>query len=187
MQQSSVLLSAENRCSYCLCADLGQAKDGTGLLVLKRSQDIDENGQVTPVSISVVDAFRYPLGTAYTLIADTIAEMLAADPFRELKNGDGYVYRKKAVVVVDKTGVGRAVLDILHAKGVRPVGITATGGNQANAESYDSFNVPVKDLWAGMQIYFQNKQIIIPENLELRDALFQISKVFATPLAKVAA
>jgi hypothetical protein len=55
-----------------------------------------------------------PLGTAYPLVADRIAAVARAA-------GD-------APIVVDATGVGRAVVDLLRERGFDPIAVTLTGG-----------------------------------------------------------
>ena len=77
--------------------DLGQAQDFTALAVLERPVDVPRTGGCTPCATSV----RFALGTPYTDIVPAVAGLVGAEPLAGLH------------LVVDQTGVGRAVVDLL--------------------------------------------------------------------------
>lgn len=168
---------------YFVGVDLGQSQDPTAIAVLERVDQ--ETGDVDPVTwiratrrrLNLRYAQRLPLGTPYPLVAERMVEVcqkLAAPqlgppaPLPEL--------------VVDGTGVGRAVVDALK---LRPqptrigrhyypapvrelpyklVAVSITGGEQ---ESYsDGFwRVPKRELLGALTLLFQRGELRISEKL----------------------
>ncbi len=102
-------------------ADLGQAQDPTALAV----------AEVHKPEIHVRHLERLPLGTPYPKVVERIADLVDKLP--------------GAALVVDATGVGRAVLDQMNEAGLAPVAVTITGGRFT---SYDGamWRVPKKAL-----------------------------------------
>ncbi len=102
-------------------ADLGQAQDPTALAV----------AEVRTPEIHVRHLERLPLGTPYPKVVERIADLVDQLP--------------GAALVVDATGVGRAVLDQMREANLAPVAVTITGGRFT---SYDGtmWRVPKKAL-----------------------------------------
>ncbi len=102
-------------------ADLGQAQDPTAIAV----------AEVQRPEIHVRHLERLPLGTPYPKVVDRIGVIVDRLP--------------GAALVVDATGVGRAVLDQMREAGLGPVAVTITGGRFT---SYDGtmWRVPKKAL-----------------------------------------
>ena len=100
-------------------ADLGQAQDPTALAV----------AEVHLPDIHIRHLERLPLGTPYPAVIERITTLVKNLP--------------DAALVVDATGVGRAVLD--HMAELDPVPVTITGGRYT---SYDGtmWRVPKKAL-----------------------------------------
>jgi len=82
-----------------------------------------------------------------------------------------------AVLLIDKTGVGAAVLDAFEHSGIRPTAITIHGGS---AVTYDpqrrGYRVPKRDLVSAVQVLLQNGRLKIasslPEAATLKNKLF---------------
>ncbi len=85
-------------------ADLGQARDPTAVAV----------ADVHTPEIHVRHLERLPLGTPYPKVVERIGNLVDKLPGADL--------------VVDATGVGRAVLDQMCEAGLAPVAVTITGG-----------------------------------------------------------
>jgi hypothetical protein len=88
----------------------------------------------------VVHLQRWPLGTPYTAAVGDVQAMLQRPELRG-----------RTQLVIDRTGVGRAVYDLFTAVGVKPIGITITGGESAGAADGGGWNVPKKDLAGVLQ------------------------------------
>ena len=124
-----------------LAADLGQAADPTALGLLERGAEVD-----------VVRWLERPaLGTPYPAIVDRIATVAA---------------RYEATVVVDATGVGRPVVDLLRPRCPRLVPVLITGGSHAHRDERGFWCVPKSVLISGMQVAMQNQRVrVAPQPL----------------------
>src|SRR5574340_1373871 len=121
--------------------DLGQASDYSALSIAERLQG---PGAKTPAEpyYHVRHLQRYKLGTSYPAIAAHVKEVMARD---ELAAG--------ATLIVDQTGVGRPVVDVLRAIGLQPRGITITGGlSMAQDPNTGDYHVPKRDLVSSLQV-----------------------------------
>ena len=117
--------------------DLGQINDYTALIILDRSQEIVTETVPVPdfhdraiirqwTDRQVIkDAFydcrhieRLRLGTSYPDIVDHVKRLVESEQI----NG-------RYLLVVDQTGVGRPVFDLVTKAGLEAVGVTITGGD----------------------------------------------------------
>jgi hypothetical protein len=124
--------------------DLGQSSDPTAVSVIEHSKTPSTKWKVTereaapPTKHQLIDEFfdvrhlaRLPLGTPYPQIALEVADLLARPPLSGL-----------ADLVIDQTGVGAPVGDLMENAGMRPVRVTITGGNEASIAGKNRFHVP---------------------------------------------
>ena len=107
---------------------------------------------------------RYELGTKYTAIVADVKRLLLRPPIRQRL--------EQTRLLVDKTGVGAAVVDGFQAAGVAPISVTIHGGDRVAEEpGFAGFRVPKRDLVAAVQTTLQNGRLRIAEGLELADTL----------------
>lgn len=97
--------------------------------------------------------FRYPLQTPYPAIVGDIAKRLA----------DARI--AGARLVIDQTGVGRPVFDLFSQVGLRPVGITITGGSDFSWVEMSQFRVAKILLVSVMQSLLHAGEIKIAKSL----------------------
>lgn len=71
---------------------------------------------------------RIPLGTSYPEVIDRVAEVLARVP----------AMPRPPVLVVDATGCGRPVMDLMRKSGLAPLGVTITAGSGETIERQDA-------------------------------------------------
>ena len=102
-------------------ADLGQAQDPTALAV----------AEVRTPEIHVRHLERIPLGTPYPKVVERIGDLVDQLP--------------GAALVVDATGVGRAVLDQMRESRLEPIPVTITAGRFISFDG-DHWRVPKKAL-----------------------------------------
>ena len=135
---------------FILGLDLGQAQDYTALGILERdgSSKGDREYQLRHLD-------RFPLGTSYPAITEKVKQLMEKEPLR------GHV-----LMVVDATGVGLPVIDLLKQEGLGPIGITITGGNKAEGGGYN-YHVPKRDLVTNLQVLSQSGRLKIAESLPL--------------------
>lgn len=154
--------------------DLGQQKDFTALIVLEcrkmvepkdtiralRQVEFDRKGYpiLPPVEerppydptrrYAIRHIERFDLGTPYPAIVDWVCRKFETPPL------------ERSTLVVDQTGVGRAVVDMfVKAKPratIRP--ITITGGTQVLPEGA-GYKVPKKELVSVCQVLLQSRRL----------------------------
>ncbi len=105
---------------------------------------------------------RYELGTKYTAIIEDVRGLLLKPPIRQRL--------EQTRLLIDKTGVGAAVVDGFEAAGVHPLSVTIHGGDRVALEA-QGFRVPKRDLVAAVQTTLQDGRLRIAEGLELADTL----------------
>jgi hypothetical protein len=102
--------------------DLGQAHDPTAIAVAEPVAD----------DIHLRHLERRPLGEPYPAVVAHVRALVRALPGAEL--------------VVDATGVGRAVLDQMRDAGLEPVAVTITSGKKARRDGSGGWRVPKVEL-----------------------------------------
>ena len=140
--------------------DLGQMKDYTAVTILQ--QDFKYKSINTRIPIyNVRHLERIALGTSYPKIVYRL-EILLQKP---------EIHHAQKVVLIDQTGVGQAVVDMMRQSDIKNViGINITGGSSVN-EIEGGFNVPKKELVAALQVLIQSERIKIVKDLEFADVL----------------
>lgn len=143
---------------YLIGLDLGQAADYTALAIARRVGE----GEAATYELPWLE--RYPLGTGYPAIVRAVTARVAALAAREPAT--------LRALVVDHTGVGRAVWDLLVR--ARPpaslVAVTITGGDRAAREG-DLWRVPKRDLVGAAQVLLQGRRLRIAAALPEAGAL----------------
>lgn len=108
---------------------------------------------------------RFELGTRYTEIVARVRRLLLREPIKKRL--------RHTALLVDKTGVGAAVVDSFWQAGVRPLSITIHGGSNVTPEPPPAhgFRVPKRDLVAATQTLLQNGRLQVAESLALAPVL----------------
>jgi hypothetical protein len=153
--------------------DLGQAQDFTAIAVVESQATtyprtvlgrevelglpIDREVEVfgPPFSHRLRHLERFPLGTRYPDVVARTADLMAKLP--------------GALLAVDWTGVGRAVVDMLEQARLAPYAVNITGGNAVTGGGR-SWGVPKRDLVAALQVAFQAERLKIARALPMADA-----------------
>ncbi|MGA2136126.1 MAG: hypothetical protein ABSH50_27875 [Bryobacteraceae bacterium] len=142
--------------------DLGQSHDFTAIAVVERVESVGElDKAVWAPRKEVAARLRYlerlPLGT----------------PYPEVVGRAGQVVRSPQVagachLIVDATGVGRPVVDMLRAERLpcRLVPALITAGYQEN-QTNGYYHVPKRDLITGLRVLLEQQGLQIAARLEL--------------------
>ncbi len=169
---------------YILGVDLGQTQDYTALCVLERTGHDTGKVTVTHEPISVSYGFGARVGSKphfQTYTSPVYENHYAARHLERLPTGTPYpaqVARVKALhnrlkedtgsaplLVVDQTGVGRPVVDMLRASELKPVAVTITGGDGVTQDGKD-YRVPKRDLVSVVQVLLQSERLKIASSLK---------------------
>jgi hypothetical protein len=133
--------------------DLGQRQDFTALAVVTREE---QRLAWIPAraGLDVVYLERMELGTPYTRVVERVCRIMQDSRMGEAR------------VVVDATGVGAPVVDLLKASGLRTrlTAVTITGGESAHG-SGEVWSVPRRDLLAGVEVLLESEELRIARGL----------------------
>lgn len=137
-----VLLSQPPAPTQYLGLDLGQAADFTALALVVR----EANGYAVPM----LERVR---GVPYPALVGKVADLMDLPEFVG-----------KTSLVVDATGVGRPVMDMLRGAGLQPVALTIHGGAKVTG-GRRSPRVPKRDLVNGLLVTLQAGALHIASEL----------------------
>jgi hypothetical protein len=146
---------------FLLGLDLGQARDYSALAVVERAREPHPDGGGRLVSrYAVRHLRRWPLGTSYTAVADDLAGLVRRPPL------DG------PVLVVDQTGVGRAVVDCLAERRLAAAleRVVLTGGRRASRSADGAWHVPKGELVGCLRALLASRRLrvaAVPERAAL--------------------
>lgn len=144
--------------SFYIGLDLGQAADFTALAVLEAV-----SAKETELKLHLRHLERYPLRTAYTTVAANVMALMARLASLELAPFGGVQHD----LLVDNTGVGRAVTDVLRERGLRFKAITLTGGSQVTRGDAGEYRVPKADVVDALVVPFQAERLKVASGLAL--------------------
>lgn len=141
--------------------DLGQAADFSALVVVERRQEPDPSPERAGKFVNHYDVrhlHRWPLKTPYPEIVADVKGLFAAGPLA------------KGTLVIDQTGVGRAVVDMFRAAKIdgtmRPFTITSGGAITGST-------VAKKHLVAAVQAPLSSGRLRFAAALELTPVLVE--------------
>jgi len=132
--------------------DLGQAQDYSALSVLERLPAKGGN-------VYHVRRLERVRGASYPKIVEKVTALLRSPGMR-----DG------ASLVVDQTGVGVPVVDLLRQAGLRLIAISIHGGDNTAHEG-DNWRVPKRDLVGVLQVLLQTDRLKVASKLKLGPVL----------------
>ncbi len=159
--------------TFFISADLGQTTDYTAISITERiSGGVNAYGFLNTFHLRHIE--RPARGTEYPEIIDRMIEIYRSP---ELE-------KKYKAVVIDLTGLGRPVYDMMRKVGFHEslYAISITGGNVVTHDRR-IFNVPKRDLITNLQILFQNGTLQIAKGLKEADALVEELTNFQTKIS----
>ena len=189
------------RFSYYLGLDLGQAQDYTAISVIEEPVWIPDeetafrlvaprHGWVSPAELvpaqlaqardveyyagrperpvlALRHLERLPLGTPYPAVVQRVVHLMQTPPLAG----------RAPMLLVDHTGVGRPVSDLLRQHKLPLVAITITGGTAITQDGAD-LGVPKRDLISTMAVLLEGRRLQIAESLPEAAALTKELQVF---------
>jgi hypothetical protein len=159
---------------YIIGVDLGKANDYTAVSVLSSTGGKIEYPNPSPNSDAIflnpsLDVGRPIISKPHYQLVHL--ERMRGKPYPDIVSGlkqmvlsFGNNLRTRPPLVVDATGVGAAVIDMLKAEELKPIAITITGGDKANGGPLE-YRVPKRDLASTLSVLFQGHRITIGRNL----------------------
>jgi len=144
--------------------DLGQKQDHTAIAIVEREDTRLANQMrayraqaALPARLLVRRVERVALGTPYPRVVEAIREMVCGPPLAG-----------RCAVVVDGTGVGAPVVDMLRAAGLgcEITAVTITGGERESGRGTAWVSVPKRDLIAGVQLALEKSELRISKRMK---------------------
>jgi hypothetical protein len=168
--------------AYVLACDLGQSQDPTALVVLHHTRTpletwtVDQKNRTTKQDIEelfdVVHAERMPLGTLYPVVVAHVRDVLNRSPLR-----DG------CYLVIDESGVGRAVGDMFTAAGLRAIRVSITAGIDITKQDSLRWSVAKTQLISGVDARLHSGELRFAAELGEASALAEELKDFRRHLS----
>ena len=140
---------------YLIGLDLGQSQDYTALVVA------EQHGTPPQASYDIRHLERFALGTPYPAIVAHVQTLMQTPALH-----------RQSTLVVDATGVGKAVLDMLVQARLEPIAVTIHGGEKVQHEGRH-WRVPKRDLVGVLQVLLQTQRLKVAEALPLAQVLVQ--------------
>lgn len=151
---------------YAIGLDLGQAQDFTAVCVVQVSEcerqmwtrtrferEATLKRSIRTRRFSVVNVHRYPLGTSYSAIGQSVRGLV-----EQLKAGD-----RLPAIYADASGCGRPVVEAMREGGLKLTGVIITPGERVTKAGQYS-NVPKKILASALDIAFDEDRLRITED-----------------------
>jgi phage FluMu gp28-like protein len=137
---------------YFLGLDLGQKQDPAALAVVEKTPEL---------KLMVRYVERAPLGTPYPRVVDWVRQVAT-----------NRLIAGRCELAVDATGVGAPVVEMLRAArlGCDIAAVTMTGGER-ETQSGQTWNVPKRDLMAGLQVALESRDLTIAGGIRELEAL----------------
>jgi hypothetical protein len=148
--------------------DLGQSADYTALAVVEDGmKENPADGAENYLHLRHLE--RYPLRTLYPDIAEGVASLLLDERLSPNEHDPSRrrVFRKAPELIVDQTGVGPAVTDILKKKGLNFKAITITGGDSVHGLGGGRYRVPKRDLVSALEVAFHTGELKVAEDMKV--------------------
>ena len=170
---------------YIFSADLGTVNDYTAYSLTQHFHEKQEsravNGTVAK-RLSTEDRYvsRYNLTYLERVALNTTYEDIVADIKTKLQNPQ---LEGRTTLLVDMTGAGIPVFQMMERAKLNPVGISITGGLTPHKNEY-GYTVPKKDLVAALQIGFQTRRLKIAAGLPFQDVFKEEIRNFKMKLTK---
>ena len=146
---------------YFVGVDLGQSQDPTALCVLEACEEVGDPADPSRFCYDVRHLMRFPLGMSYPAMVNEIGLILSRPPLQG----------SPTELIIDETGVGRAVGDIFNQAGLKPIKVTITAGNEEGQNGYARFTVPKQVLVSTLDAMMHTGELRIAKELRETPAL----------------
>jgi len=108
---------------------------------------------------------RFPLKTSYQVIAESVAALVNRDDVQQQRMEANVTKQRPVALVVDKTGVGAPVVDMLKRLALKPIAVTITGGHETTRVTGYEYRVPKVHLVSAVQLLLNDGRIKISPSL----------------------
>ena len=151
---------------FCIGLDLGQSNDYTALAIVEVVEEDLLTGRKRAPYMHLRHLERYPLRTPYPEIADGVAGLVNNEDLLRYTTDDMLrTVTHYPELVIDQTGVGAPVADLLKARGLDFRSVIITGGDKVHGGR--TARVPKRDLVSALEVSLQTSNLLVAEGLKL--------------------
>ncbi len=172
-----LIAQAKHGLDFIIGVDLGQARDYTAIAVLQRFEELTgeaEKGRwTTTIRYEMPHLERPPLGTSYPAIIERVKALKGQLP--------GH---KRLKILVDQTGCGRPVVDLMRKEKLDVIPVTITFGGSVNGGTFYGLNVPKRQLVSNLAILLQADRLKIARDLPEASAMVEELQNFRIKFTK---
>jgi hypothetical protein len=152
--------------------DLGQVRDFTAMSVMEIvrgvTTELVQQGFEPPTTkqsqrklYHLRHLQRLPLGMPYPEAINVVSRTIESLPARA----------RRPVLVVDQTGCGRPVIDMMRAAHLRPIAITITAGHAETSPASNEHHVPKRALVSSLLVLLQDRRLRIAKGIPEAETL----------------
>lgn len=157
---------------WVVAVDLGQASDPTAICAMRSHRETVDDKPVQ--HFDVLHLQRLPLGLSYIDQVEEVAKLLSRPPLPS-----------DCPLVIDETGVGRAVGDLFDRLGLSPTKVSITAGDAQSRHGERRYSVPKGRLISALDARLHTHELRFAPKLseagamkeELKDFRRQVSAV----------
>ncbi|MGD0006169.1 MAG: hypothetical protein ABSE06_18300 [Anaerolineaceae bacterium] len=162
---------------FYLGLDLGDMRDFAALVIIQKLRVMTENkgfpySPVFDLRYHVRYAQRFELGTTYPAICEAINKLTETN---ELS--------RQYLVILDATGVGRPVYQLLREKKILTVPVTITAGAEEVYTPEGEYHVPKRILVSNLQVLFQTGRLKFADELPELSVLIEELQKFRAKIS----
>ena len=162
---------------FYLGLDLGDMRDFAALVIIEKLRVMTENKgfpypPVFDLRYHVRYAQRFELGTTYPAICEAINLLTSTNELN-----------RQYLVILDATGVGQPVYQLLREKKILTVPVTITAGAEEVYTPEGEYHVPKRILVSNLQVLFQTGQLKFAEGLPELPVLIEELKNFKAKIS----
>ena len=155
--------------SWTLGLDIGQSQDPTAVAAVEHAGALRKGD---PAEYHLRHVARFELGTPYPQVVEEVAALMGSAELTKTKARPPGTENRviSPSLVVDATGVGRPIVEMLEEEGLDPISIWITGGDSVTQDDTE-FRVPKRELASTVQALLQSGRLKFARDLPLRDVL----------------
>ena len=162
---------SKNTCiHYNIGVDLGISRQPTAIAVIEQETIYRQGLGVENHELRVRHLERLPLDASYPKVVDRVREVLAA-----LKDSE---QAEPSNLIVDITGTGRAVSDLMKQSGLSPINVTITAGAGEQDAAFNEWRIGKADLVGTLQVLYQTDKLKVARDLPLTPILIEELQAF---------
>jgi hypothetical protein len=137
--------------------------------------DSDLIGRPANPPLALLHLERLELRTPYPEVVERIGAVIQTPPIR----------LATTPLIVDATGVGLPVVEMMQQAGLGPTLVTITSGFTVHVDQEGTFRVPKRDLISTMSVLLEQRRLRIPRDLPAADLLTRELQEFKRTVTKV--